>query len=160
VTGDDDRPAFLDREKKSFAELDRLRRDGRDGREESRSPASRQRAKRVTEQTLQKADALFSGGADEELAGAVLDARGTPEFADACRAYHAAVGPPTGARLIGCFLDADEPEIALVGLEGVRAAHAASSLEVTPGLRTRLRMLAAGLDDAVADAAEALLEEL
>ena len=158
--GDDDRPSFLDREKKSFAELDRMRREGGGRSETPRSPASRQRAKRATEETLQQADALFSADAEKERFDAVLEARGTPGLADACRAYLAAVGPPTATRLIGCFLDADDPDVVLSGLEAARAARAVSSLEVTPGLRTQLRILAEGLDDDLAEAAEALLEEL
>ena len=157
MTGDDDRPSFLDREKKSFAELDRERREGS---RESRGRGAPQRAKQATDQILQNADALFSKNASAGLADAVFEARGTPGLADACRAYQAAAGPPTRVRLIGCFLDAGESEIELAGLEGARAARAAGSLEVTPGLRSRLRMLAEGPDDAVADAAEELLEDL
>ena len=158
--GDDDRPGFLDREKKSFAELDRMRREGGGRGDTPRSPASRQRAKRATEEPLQQADALFSGDAEKERFDAVLDARGTPGLAAACRAYLAAAGPPTATRLIGCFLDADDADVVLSGIEAASAARAASSLEVTPGLRTRLRILSEGLDDDLAEAAEALLEEL
>lgn len=158
--GDDDRPSFLDREKKSFAELDRMRRERRDGRDEPRSPRARQRTKQATAQYLESADGLFSKSVGKELTAAVLGARGTPGLADACRAYHATAGPPTEIRLIACFLDAGDCEIALAGLAGAHAAHTAGSLEVTSGLRSQLRMLAEGPDDAVADAAEALLDEL
>lgn len=157
--GDEDRPSFLDREKKSFAELDRMRRERRDGRDEPRSPGSRQRAKQATDRALDSADQLFSKNEAKQLSAAVFEARGTPGLAEACRAYHATAGLPTEVRLIACFLDAGDPAIALVGLAGARAGHDAGALEVTPGLRSQLRMLAEGPDDSVADAAEALLDE-
>lgn len=157
MMGDDDRPAFLDREKKSFAELDRLRREGRG---EARRPESGKRSKQASERALEQADALFAKSADKVRAQAVLDARGTPGLVAACRAYRAEVGLPREAALIGCFLDAGDAEVALAGIAGAREAWGASALEITPGLRTRLRMLADGVDDAVAEASETLLEEL
>ena len=39
---DDDRPDYLDREKKSFSELDRLRREGGSGGDRPRSAAAEQ----------------------------------------------------------------------------------------------------------------------
>jgi hypothetical protein len=161
--GDDDRPSYLDREKKSHSELDRMRRERRDGGVASQKPADAARAKRATEEALKQADGLFSSGGNAErarLAAALLDARGTPALADACRAYREAAGPPTQLRQISCFLDADAPDVLLMGLDAVRAARAAQTLDVTAGLRTQLRMLAAHVDDAVAEEAEALVEEL
>jgi len=155
--GDDDRPGFLDREKKSFAELDRLRREGRG---DAGQTGSRKRTKQTAERALEQADALFASPADKVLAQEVLEARGTPGLAAACRAYRSEVGLPTETRLIGCFLDAGDAEVVLAGIAGVREARGRAALEVTPGLRTRLRMLAEGADDGVAEASEALLEEL
>jgi hypothetical protein len=160
--GDDDRPGFLDREKKSFSELDRLRRERRP-REERRpsGPAARARVEAATKQYVKQIDGLFvkaRGGAEgERLAQAVREARGTPGLASACRAYRDGVGPPSDVALISCFLDAGEPEIVGCGLEALRSAHAAGGLRATPGLRTQLRLLAQDADDAIASAAEELL---
>src|SRR5262249_61476277 len=71
VSGDDDRPGFLDREKKSFSELDRRRRDGRSRPEERRptSPAQQARVEAAKKQYLKQIDGLFAkgkGGAEGE----------------------------------------------------------------------------------------------
>ncbi len=163
MSRDDDRPGFLDRDKKSFSELDRLRRERRGSGEARRAgPVGRARLESAKKQYVKQIDAIFSkakGGAEgERLAQAVRDARGTPELAAACRAYRDAVGPPAGAALISCFLDAGDPEPVIAGLEALRAERAAGRIELLPGLRTQLRMLAQAPDDAVASAAEGLLE--
>jgi hypothetical protein len=159
---DDDRPDYLDRDKKSFSELDRLRREGRGaGDRRPRGEAARAQEKRATSQYLKQIDGLFRGGAKgDALAAAMLDARGTPGLADACRAYRDAVGAPPTARLIACFLDCGAPELVSLGLEALAASEAAGTLEVTRGLRTQLRMLTQDSDDDVAEAAEELLERL
>lgn len=164
MSGDGDRPTYLDRDKKSFAELDRLRRERRDGRESGpRSAGAQARAKQATKQYLQQIEGIFSGGEGGEgqrLADAVLEARGTPGLADACRAYRDAAGVPTQMRLLSCFLDAGERELVLAALEVLCSAHAAGDLEPSAGLRTQLRGLAQDPDDDVAGAAEDLLGEL
>jgi hypothetical protein len=157
---DDDRPSWHEREKKSFSELDRQRRERRDGREpRPASAASQARTRAATERYLDQIDGLFSsekGGAEGgRLAQAVRDARGSAGLAGACRAYAERVGPPAEARLIECFLEADERDVVLVGLEALRVAP---GREVSAGIRTQLRMLAEHPDDDVASAAEALLE--
>jgi hypothetical protein len=162
MSRDDDRPGFLDREKKSFSERDRLRRERR-GPDEKRatSPAAQARIADATKQYLKQIDSAFAkgkgGAAGEQLAQAVRDARGTPGLAAACHAYRDGVGPPTEPAMIACFLDAGEAESVLCGLEGLRQAAASSKLVLTPGLRTQLRMLAQDPDDGVASAAEELL---
>jgi hypothetical protein len=159
----DDRSDYLDRDKKSFSELDRQRRERRDGDDRPQGAAAQQRSQQASQEYLKQIDGLFSsgGGADRDaLATALLDARGTPALDDACRAYCAGAGPPTHVRQISCFLDATAPDVLLIGMEAARASHAAQTLEVTAGLRTQLRMLADHADDAVAEAAEALLEAL
>jgi hypothetical protein len=164
MSGDDGRPDYLDREKKSFSELDRARRERRDrGEERPRSPASRAGAERATQQYLNHADSLFSGGKRgdaEKLAAAVLDARGTPELAAACRAYVDRAGPPTALRLVSCFLDAGERELVLAGLAALEAVHAAGELEARAGWKTQLRGLAQDSDDEVAGRSEDLLDGL
>lgn len=163
MSRDDDRPGFLDRDKKSFSELDRRRREGRGGgAPRPASPAQKARLESAKKQYLKQVDSLFArgtGGAEgERLAAAVRDARGTPGLAAACRAYRDAVGAPGDAALVSCFLDAGEPELVVAGLEALRAGHAAGRIELLPGLRTQLRLLAQSSDDAVASAAEELLE--
>ena len=163
MSRDDDRPGFLDRDKKSFSELDRQRRERRGSNERRPShPAQQARVASATKQYLEQVDSLFAkgrGGAEgDRLARAVRDARGTPGLAAACRAYRDAVGAPPDAALVACFLDAGEPDVVLVGLEALRAQRAGGALQVTPGLRTQLRMLAQDPDDAVASAAEDLLD--
>ncbi|MBW2270934.1 MAG: hypothetical protein JRH16_20445 [Deltaproteobacteria bacterium] len=158
--GDEDRAGYLDRDKKSFSELDRMRRDGGDG---SRGAAAEQRSEQASKEYRKQLDGLFSSGdaaEHEGLATALLDARGTPGLAEACRAYQAAVGLPTQLRQISCFLDSDALDVLLAGLAAARGAHEAQTLEASAGLRTQLRMLADHADDAVAEAAEALLEDL
>jgi len=162
MSRDDDRPGFLDREKKSFSERDRLRRERRSPDEKrAASPAAQARVADATKQYLKQIDSVFAkGGRPAEaarLAQAVRDARGTPGLAAACRAYREAAGAPTEPALVACFLDAGETGSVLCGLDGLRGAAAAGELALTPGLRTQLRMLAQHADDAVASAAEALL---
>lgn len=164
MSGDGDRPDYLDREKKSFSELDRLRRERRDGgSSRPSSPAAQRRSAEATKSYLKQIDGLFQGGPGaqgEELSRAVLDARGTPGLPDACRAYLDALGVPSQTRLLSCFLDTGVAELELQGLEGLCALREAGSLEAGAGLRTQLRLLAQGPDDAVADLAEELLEQL
>lgn len=165
MSGDDERPGFLDRDKKSFSERDRERRERRGGGERRPAGAKQQaRLAAATQQYLKQIDSLFAkgtGGAEgERLAQAVRDARGTPGLAAACRAYREAVGAPSDPSLVSCFLDAGEPELVLVGLAAARAAKAAGTLQATAGLRTQLRMLAQESDDAVASEAEELLDAL
>ena len=161
---DDDRPSWVEREKKSFSELDRMRREGSSGGEQRpRSPASQERATQATKQYVKQIDGVFSSGKGEErekLAQAMRDARGTPGLADACRAYRDAVGLPADARHISCFLDTGDRELVVTGLEALRQAHEAGAFEMTSGLRSQLRMLAEDPDDEVAETAEELIELL
>jgi hypothetical protein len=161
---DDDRPSWVERGKKSFSELDRMRREQRPGGEQRpRSAAAQVRATQATKQYVKQIDGIFSSGKGEQLeklAQAMRDARGTPGLADACRAYRDAVGLPADARHISCFLDADDRELVVDGLEALRQAHQAGDFEMTAGLRTQLRMLAEDPDDEVAERAEELIELL
>lgn len=160
---DDDRP----REKLSWREIDRRRSSGGSRPTEERrprDPAAVARAAAATKAYTKQLDALFvkgKGGAEgEKLARAMRDARGTPAFAEACRAYHAAVGVPEEPAQLALFLDSGDPELVLIALAALHAAHAAGKPVASSGLRTQLRMLAEGADDAVAADAEALLEAL
>ncbi len=154
----DDR-SYHDRDKKSFSERDRARREGRG--DAPRGPRAAEAEKRATQEALSQADALFSSGKVAErkkLGAALLEARGTPGLADACRAYRDVVGPPNEPRHVSCFLDCEAPDVLLAGLEGLGVGLRAGEMELSAGLRTQLRMLANHADDAVADEAEFLLE--
>jgi hypothetical protein len=162
VSGDD--KSWLDGEKKSFAELDRQRREGGSGApREPRSPAARERSAAASKQYLKEIDGLFAGGdkaAREKLASAMRDAHGTPGLAEACRAYLAAVGPPAEPSLISLFLDSGVLELVLQGYDALRAAGEQGTITLSGSLRSQLRILAEDPDDAVAEGAEELLEAL
>jgi hypothetical protein len=158
---DDDRP----RERLSWREIDR-RRGGARQRPEDR-PRSRDEIARNTAAAkayTRKLDALFTsskgGATGERLAQEMRDARGTPGLADACRAYRDAVAVPEDPALLALFLDSGDSELVLAGLAALRAGWTAGRLQPTSGLRTQLRMLGQGADDAVAEAAEELLAAL
>ena len=160
--GDDERPDYLDREKKSFSELDKLRRERGSGDDRPRGAAAEKHSRAATGQYLKEIDGMFGGRKEEvEKSGrAMLDARGTPGLAAACRAFLEQAGPPVELRHVSCFLDAGEAELVLVGLQALEALHAEGALDATPGLRTQLRMLVEDPDDEVAGSAEDLLEAL
>lgn len=158
----DDKPGWSEREKLSFSELDRRRRERRAGHEpRPRDEASRQREAAATRQYLKQVDGLFGstpGRAEAEpLERAMRDAHGTPKLADACRAYRDALGMPGAARDLSLFLDSGDAELVVGALEALRAARDSGGLEATAGLRSQLRLLAQDPDDAVAAAAEELL---
>jgi len=160
VSGDD--RSWIDREKKSFSELDRQRREGRSsGEQQPRGKAARERSEAATKQYLKDIDGVFSRGTKaeiEKLASAMRDALGTPGLADACRAYLAAAGLPEEAPLISLFLDAGEPELVLLGLSALRSGCESGTVKLTGSLRSQLRILAEDADNEVAETAEELLE--
>ena len=129
-----------------------------------RSPQGEQRARAATQQYVKKLDKLFfgqkSGAEVEPLANRVRDAHGTPDVADACRAYRDALGLPSDASLLSIFLDTGDPELVCETLEGIAAAVESGEFAVSSGMRTQLRMLAEDANDDVADAAEVVLERI
>ena len=80
------------------------------------------------------------------------------KVAQACRAYREALGMPSNRSLLTLFLDSDDQELVLAGLDALSGAQRQAGLEVSAGLKSQLRVLAQGFDDAVAEAAEELLE--
>jgi len=165
VSGGDDRDGG-ERPKRSWAEIDRLRDRPRARRDERapRGPAATARARAATKQYLEELDQkLFAkgapGGAEgARLAAAVRAAQGTAGLTDACRAYLDAVGPPADPALLAAFLDTGARDLQLAALAAVAEGSGAGRLALGPGLRARLRSLAQGLDDGLAEAAEAALE--
>ena len=165
---DDDPRDTRERPKKSWREIDA----GRD-RAGSRAPAERRplgpaadaRAKAATQQYLRQLDgSLFGkqkGGTERErLARAVREAHGTAGLASACAAYRAVLGIPEEPALVTLFLDAQDADLVAAVLDALARRADAGSLEASSGLRTQLRLLSRGPDDAVAEQAEALLARL
>ena len=155
---DDDRP----RERLSWREVDRRRGGARPT--EDRRPQSAEalaRASAAAKVYTKQLDAMFikgKGGAEaERLALAMRDARGTPEFSIACRAYKDALGLPEETGQLALFLDSGDPELVLAALGALRDAHAGGKLQPSSGLRTQLRLLTQDANDAVAEDSEALL---
>ena len=162
TTGRDDDRSGGERERRSWREIDR-RRDGthreepgpRGAADQARADAASKRYRR----DLEKRFATGKGGPEgERLAKSVRAAHGTPELAGACRAYREAVGAPAEAALISLFLDCGDSELVGLGLESLRSALRDGTVSGSAGLKTQLRMLAQDTDDAIAEAAEELLE--
>ncbi len=164
TTGRDDDRNGGERERRSWREIDQMR-DGTH--REDRGPrgaADRARAdaesKRYRKE-LEKRFATGQGGAQgEKLAKAMRAAHGTSDLAGACRAYREAVGPPVETPLIALFLDCGDSELVRMGLESLKSVLTAGTGTVSGGIKAQLRMLAEDADDAVAEAAEELLDTL
>jgi hypothetical protein len=161
--GDHDDGDRGEREKRSWREIDRMRDGSRTQSDRTpRGAAAQAGEAAASKQYRKQLDRMFStdrGGTEgAQLAKAMRDALGTPGLADACRAFRDAVGAPEEASQISLFLDSGDPELVLVGLEALRSGCEDGSLQVTPGFRTQLRMLAQDSNDEVAEAAEELLE--
>jgi hypothetical protein len=162
--GDDDRDAG-ERPRRSGAEIDRLRDRPRARRDERapRGPAATARAQAATKQYLAELDQkLFAkgapgGAAGARLAAAVRAAQGSAALVDACRAYLDALGPPADPALLAAFLDSGERALQRAALGALAGEGGGERVALTPGLRSRLRSLAEGLDDELAEAAEAAL---
>jgi hypothetical protein len=151
-----------DRPRRSWAEIDRMRDRPRARRDEhaprgSGDPLSRAAAQQYLKKLDRNLFARGGKGDGERLAAAVRAALGTPGLTDACRAYLDALGPPEEPALLAAFLDARDAAIQLAALGAIEAGLAAGRLALGSGLRAQLRTLAEGLDDALAEAAEAAL---
>ena len=161
---DGDRPSWSEREKLSFSELDRRRREGRDsGGSGSPGAGNRERTEAETKQYLKSLDNMFGkqkgGGESDQLAAKMRDAHGTPALAEACRAYRDAAGVPEDSALLALFLDvSDDNELVVQGLDMVRVSITEGRFKLSSGLRSQLRTLAQSADDAVAEGAEEILE--
>jgi hypothetical protein len=68
------------------------------------------------------------------------------------------VGLPRDLSLLSLFLDAGDASLAAEALQGLRALQEAGELSISRGLQSQLRLLAQAPDDAVAEAAEEILE--
>jgi len=156
-----------ERPKRSWREIDARRNRSTHVREPQRprGEAAQARAREASSSYLKDIEKqLFGKQKDdseaERFAQALRAAHGTPELAAVCQAYQAAFGLPEDPKLLALFLDAREPALVGTALEAFEAARAAGRLSPTSGLRTQLRLLSQDSDDAVAEAALALLEQL
>lgn len=153
MSSDDERP------KRSWREIDQLRSGARVERG-PRGKAAEARAAEQARTSLREADGLFASPRAVALGSAVRDARGTPDFDAACEAYRSELGMPGDPALLSLLLDASDSALLADALEALLGAAREARLESSPGLRTRLRLLAEHSDDNVAGAAEDLLEIL
>ncbi len=162
TTGRDDDRDGGERERRSWREIDR-KRDGTHREERGpRGAAAQAREDAASKRYRRELEKRFTTGKGgpqgEQLAKSMRAAHGTPELAGACRAYREAVGAPVEAALISLFLDSGDSELVGLGLESLRSAFRAGTVSGSAGLKTQLRMLAQDTDDAIAEAAEELLE--
>jgi hypothetical protein len=148
-----------DREKLSFSERDRLLRERGRGDAPPRGQRAQEESRRATATALREADQLFAGegGPARARAQAVRDAHGSDSFLDACRSYLAEVGAPEEPSLIALFLDTGDRELMVPVLEVLLRQQGEGTLEISPGLRSQLRVLEQHRDDTVAGIAEDLL---
>jgi hypothetical protein len=148
-----------DDQKLTYSERDRMRREG-GGR--PKSGRARAQEEERSQEALKVADSLFTeatGGQEgKALAAAVNEAHGTPELPGACRAYFAALGPPSSLTLASIFLDAGEKEMSVAVLDELLRQKDAGELELDGGLKRQVRLLSEDFDDDLASRAEDLLE--
>jgi hypothetical protein len=154
-----------DRPKRSWREIDQMRDKARPRSERRpRGKAAEAQAAEATKEYLKEIDKIFAkgqGGAEgERLAKVIRDAHGTPGLPDACRAFLEAVGMPADPSILALFLDSGDPDLVVRALQVLLEIHRRGELEVSAGLRSQLRVLEQDFDDAVAEAAEELLEQL
>jgi len=159
-----DRDDHGERERLSWREIDQLRSGAKRGERKPRGKAAEERSAAATKQYLKEADNLFSsaqGGAEgEQLAKAMRDAHGGASFTQVCRDYRESLGMPRDQSLLALFLDTEESELVVAGLEALLAASERGQLTASSGLRSQVRILSQDFDDAVAEAAEELLGQL
>ena len=129
-----------------------------------RGRAAEAREKHATREAKKHLDSLFAlgkGGAEgARLAKAVREAHGTPELAEACRAYRDGVGMPEDAALLSLFLDARDRRLVVEALRVLAAGRESGGLEISRGMGTQLEILAQDSDDEIAETAEELLQSL
>lgn len=150
-----------ERPRRSWREIDQARDGTRHGQAERRprGAAAEARSRQATQHYLKEADRLFAGGPGgaegEKRAQALRDAHGKPGLSEACVAYRDAVGYPHEPALASIFLDCGQRELVLGAMEALLEQPPE---ELPAGLRSQLRLLAEDADDAIAGAADDLLQ--
>jgi hypothetical protein len=150
-----------DREKLSFSERDRLRREREAGHDRPRGPGGRQRQEEQRDAALKMAESIFSeegvGSRGDELARAVRAAHGSAELPEACHAFVAEVGMPRSVDLLQIFIDSADPTLVVPALEALLQRKQSGELEISAGLKSQLRTLSSDPDDDVAGISEDIL---
>lgn len=151
-----------DREKLSFSERDRLRRDRAAGHDQPRSQAGRMHQEEARQAALKQAESIFSeegvgGSRGDELAKAIRAAHGSAELPEACHTFVTEVGLPKSVDLLQIFLDSADASLMVPALEELLARKHAGQLEMSAGLKSQLRTLANDPDDDIAGLSEDLL---
>jgi hypothetical protein len=155
-----------DREKISFSELDRIRREKR--RNGDRRPrgerATRQARAAVSSYKSRVEERLFGKGADAarfRLGERLRDAHGSPSFLSTYKEYVRSHGVPEDVNLLVLLLDLDDDREVLRVLGAIGEVMEAAAPEQRNLLRSRLRNLEmSAASDAVADAATDLAARL
>lgn len=156
-----------DRDKISFSELDRLRRERRSGGGDRR-PRSEEAERRsragVAIYKRKAAEQLFGRGADAarlRLEERLRESHGSPAFLSTYREYQRAYGFPRDPGLLVVLLDLDDEREVLKVLGAIEAVVKEAAPEHRTLLRSRLRNLEmSASSDAVADAAARLGSQL
>jgi len=151
-----------DREKLSYSERDRLRRDRAAGHDRPRGPGARKQQEDQRQSALEQAESIFSeegvGERGDELAKVIRAAHGSAELPDACHAFVLEVGLPKSVDLLQIFLDTADATLMVPALEALLARKQAGELEVSSGLRSQLRILSEDPNDDIAGLSEDLLD--
>lgn len=156
-----------ERDKISFSELDRLRREKKSGNNRRRpeSEQSQRRSRAATARYRQRIDEKFFGRKEDaprlRLEQRVRDAHGSPEFGRVFREYVDGFGMPGDVNLLLTLLDLQDERDVLRVLEALDAGLESAELPQRNLLRSRLRnMEISTSSDALADAATDLLARL
>lgn len=151
-----------DREKLSYSERDRLRRDRAAGHDRPPQGAGgRRQQEGQREAALKQAESVFSeegvGTRGDELAKVIRAAHGTAELPEACHAFVEEVGLPKSVDLLQIFIDTSDATLMVPALEALVARKEAGELDLSAGLKSQLRTLAEDPDDDIAGLSEDLL---
>lgn len=156
-----------DRDKISFSELDKLRRekrsrgDDRRPRGEGAQRRSRSAAARYKRKVEER---LFGRGVDAgrlRLEERLREAHGTPSFRSAYKEYVRNHGFPRDLALLVLLLDLEDEREVLRVIEAIQSVLDKAPIEQKNLLRSRLRNLAMSANsDRLGDAADELVERL
>jgi hypothetical protein len=156
-----------EREKTSFSELDKMRREKRrgDGDRRPRGEKAQARSRAAVSSYKRKVEErLFGKGVDaarHRLEERLRESHGSPAFRAACKEYVRTYGFPRDVNLLVLFLDLDDEREVLRVLDAIDGSVNDAPLEQRNLLRSRLRNLAmSASSDALADAAADLVTRL
>jgi hypothetical protein len=156
-----------DREKVSFSELDKMRREKRRGNRERRPRGEKaeQRSRAAVAAYKRKVEErLFGRGVDAarmRLEDRLREAHGSPAFRSAYKEYVRTYGVPRDVGLLVLLIDLDDEREVLRVLDAIGEGVDDASLAQRNLLRSRLRNLEmSASSDALADAAADLVSRI